>query len=87
MDRRHALIFGTTLLVLVGFPNDGFSQAKSLKEQLVGTWLYVSSTGTREDGTPVERPKAHGAVTYAADGQFHFITARSDAPRSRASFA
>ena len=26
------------------------AQQKSLKDQLVGTWIYVSSTSTRADG-------------------------------------
>ena len=53
---------------------------KSLKDQLIGTWLYVSSTGKREDGSNVPRPSLTGAVTYTADGRFHFITTRTDAP-------
>ena len=48
---------------------------------MVGTWIYESSKGTREDGSAVERPKSKGAVTYTADGRFHFITVRSDAPK------
>jgi hypothetical protein len=27
------------------------SQQKSLKDQVVGTWIYVSSTAKREDGS------------------------------------
>jgi Lipocalin-like domain len=52
---------------------------KSLKEQLIGTWIYVSSTARREDGTVIPRPSAKGAVTYTADGRFHFITMATDA--------
>jgi hypothetical protein len=82
MNRRHALgICATGLISNVALPNNGAAQGKSLKDQLVGTWIYVSSTGTREDGSAVERPKAQGAVTYTADGRFHFITVRSDAPK------
>ncbi len=53
----------------------------SLKEQLVGTWIYVSSEGRRDDGSSVPRPSLQGAVTYTADGRFHFITTRTDAPK------
>ena len=53
----------------------------SLKDQLVGTWIYVSSEARRDDGTKVPRPSAQGAVTYTADGRFHFITTRIDAPK------
>lgn len=70
-----ALIFSLAL------PNGGAAQAKSLKDQLIGTWIYVSSTGKREDGSAVQRPSLQGAVTYTADGRFHFITVRTDAPK------
>ena len=53
----------------------------SLKEQLIGTWIYVSSTGKREDGSNVPRPSLQGAVTYTADGRFHFISTPTDAPK------
>ena len=63
------------------FPNSSVAQAPSLRDQLVGTWIYLSSTGKREDGTAVQRPSLRGVVTYTADGYFHFITASTDAPR------
>src|SRR3954453_4982411 len=53
----------------------------NLKDQLVGTWIYVSSTATRDDGSAVPRPSLQGAVTYTADGRFHFITAPTNAPK------
>jgi hypothetical protein len=56
------------------------AQGTSLKDQLVGTWIYVSSKGKRDDGSAVPRPSLQGAVTYTADGRFHFITTRTDAP-------
>lgn len=54
---------------------------KPLKDQLVGTWIYVSSTARREDGTLVPRSSVKGAVTYTADGRFHFITMATDAAK------
>src|SRR5262249_51204310 len=45
------------------------------------TWIYVSSTARRDDGSNVPRPSLQGAVTYTADGRFHFITTRTDAPK------
>jgi len=55
--------------------------AATLKEQLIGTWIYVSSTGKREDGSSVQRPSLQGAVTYTADGRFHFITTATGAAK------
>ena len=57
------------------------AKGTSLKDQLVGTWIYVSSTAKRDDGSNVQRPSLQGAVTYTADGRFHFITTRTDTPR------
>ena len=62
-------------------PSTSTVQAPSLRDQLVGTWIYVSSTGKRDDGSDVPRPSLQGRVTYTADGRFHFITTRTDAPR------
>ena len=82
MSRRYALGICTLAFVSsLAFPNIGAAQGKSLKDQLVGTWIYVSSTGKREDGSAVDRPSAKGAVTYTADGRFHFITVRTEVPK------
>ena len=69
------------LISILAFPNHGMAQEKPLRDQLVGTWIYVSSTAKREDGSAVQRPSLQGAVTYTADGRFHFITVRTDAPK------
>jgi len=82
MNRRCALgLCAIALAAIPAFPNSSLAQAKSLKDQLVGTWIYVSSTGKRDDGSTVPRPSLQGAVTYSSDGRFHFITARTDVPK------
>jgi lipocalin-like protein len=82
MTKTGTLALGAiALMASLGFPDCGVAQGESLKDQLVGTWIYVSSTGKREDGSAVQRPGLQGAVTYTADGRFHFITVRSDAPK------
>jgi hypothetical protein len=68
-------------MTIPAVPNSGLATGVSLKDQLVGTWIYVSSTGRRDDGSNVQRPSLQGAVTYTADGRFHFITTRTDAPK------
>jgi hypothetical protein len=55
--------------------------AESLKDKVVGTWIYVSSTAKRADGSNVPRPSLQGALTYTADGHFHFITVPTDLPK------
>ena len=57
------------------------AEGATLKEQLIGTWIYVSSTAKREDGSNLQRPALQGAVTYTADNRFHFITTATGAPR------
>ena len=74
-------IFSIAMMVSVLMPLTVMGQQKSLKDQLVGTWIYVSSTAKRDDGSNVPRPSLQGAVTYTADGRFHFITTRTDAPK------
>jgi hypothetical protein len=83
MNRCCAL--GLCLVVLVTsaavVTSSSYAQERSLRDQLVGTWVYVSSTGKREDGSDVQRPSLRGAATYTADGHFHFITTRTDTPK------
>ena len=74
-------IFSIATMASVLMPLTVMGQQKSLKDQLVGTWIYVSSTAKRDDGSNVPRPSLQGAVTYTADGRFHFITTRTDAPK------
>ena len=82
MTKRSALALCVIALISsLAFSNRGVAQGKSLKDQLVGTWIYVSSTAKREDGTNVPRPSLQGALTYTAEGRFHFITVRTDAPK------
>ena len=82
MNRRCALgLCAIALISIPAFPNTSVAQGKSLKDQLVGTWIYVSSTAKRDDGTNVPRPSLQGALTYTAEGRFHFITVRTDAPK------
>ncbi|AMN43119.1 lipocalin-like domain-containing protein [Rhodoplanes sp. Z2-YC6860] len=69
------------LIAIASFAGEGFAQTMTLKDQLIGTWIYVSSTAKRDDGTPVPRPSLQGAVTYTADGRFHFITTSTNAPK------
>jgi len=79
MNKKYVpALFAVAFVTAFAFPNSGFAQGKSLKDQVVGTWIYVSSTGKRDDGSTVLRPSLQGAVTYTADGRFHFITTRTE---------
>ncbi len=84
MRRLGVLIATTVLLVIWGVvlpSGDALAQQKSLKEQLVGTWIYVSSTSTRADGSKTETPNLKGIVIYTSDGHFAFVSVRADLPK------
>ncbi len=82
MYRCHAVFLCLiNLIALPALPSASAAETTSLRDQLIGTWIYVSSTGKREDGSNVPRPSLQGAVTYTADGRFHFITTPTDAPK------
>src|SRR4029079_5748215 len=74
-------VYTVAVVSLLASPTSTMAQGKTLKDQLIGTWTYVSSTGKRDDGSSVDRPPAQGAVTYTADGRFHFITVRTTVPK------
>lgn len=67
-------IFVRVLTIVFALSCADLAHAATFREQLIGTWIYVSSTAKREDGSGIQRPSLQGAVTYTADGHFHFIT-------------
>ena len=79
MDRRFILgLCATALTSVPVIPDIAMAQGKSFKDQLVGTWIYVSSTGKRDDGSAVDRPPAQGAVTYTAGKGVRDVLMRHD---------
>ena len=83
--RRLGILTATTVSLLImggALPTgDAIAQQRSLKEQLVGTWIYVSSTSTRADGSQTDRPNLKGIVIYTSDGHFAFVSVRDDLPK------
>ena len=79
---KFALTILALVSVAVALPaSDAFAQQKSLKQQLVGTWIYTSSTSTRADGTKTDRPGLKGIVIYTSDGHFALVNVRADLPK------
>src|SRR3989454_11021293 len=79
MKRLSTLALTTMSLLLLGvvlLAGDAIAQQKSLKEQLVGTWIYVSSTSTQADGSKTDRLNMKGIVIYTSDGHFDFVSVR-----------
>src|SRR5262245_59585578 len=84
MNRRD--IFSLTVIAALGLaflPSDALSQQKSLKEQIVGTWTFVSALDVKPDGTKSDRwgPNPKGIFIFDANGRFAQFIARSDIPK------
>jgi lipocalin-like protein len=81
MNRRVVLSkSGIALLGLTLVPGAALSQQKSLKEQLVGTWEFVSSNAKRGDGSPLWGQNPKGLFIITTDGHFSWQVFRSDRP-------
>jgi len=79
MNRRNILsLSATAVLGLALLPGSAIAQQKSLKEQLVGTWTFVSSTAKLADGSPAWGANPKGQLSLDADGRFFAIIVRSD---------
>jgi hypothetical protein len=82
LNKRYTLgLCAIALISVLALPNSSIAEGKSLKDQLIGTWIYVSLTVKREDGSSRAPPSLQGALTYTADGRFHYITTRTDLPK------
>jgi len=67
------------LLAASGTP----AQQKPLKDDIVGTWRYVSVDLVQADGTrvPLYGPEPQGLATFDASGNYLLMTARNGQPR------
>jgi hypothetical protein len=83
MKLRSMVVLAMAMSGLAAWPGAAASQEKSLKEQLVGTWLIVSVDNVRDDGSKAEQfgPSPKGIVIYAADGRFALLNSRGDLPK------
>ena len=83
MTPRTILIYAMTMLGLALLPANVVAQQKTLKEQIIGTWTFVSSTNTSPDGSKYDAWGANpkGATIYDANGHYAFMIVRSDLPK------
>ena len=70
-------------LGLVLLAGEAAGQQKTLKEQLVGTWTYVSVDVVHSDGSrlPLFGPNPSGLASFDAKGRYLLLTARMDLPK------
>ena len=65
------------LLMLISGVGNALAQNASLKEQVVGTWIHVSTTVT--DGKKSDRP-GQGVLIYGPEGYFAFVNVANNLP-------
>ena len=81
MNRRNRLDLSVVAMTVMGLgllSGNALAEQKSLKEQLVGTWAFVSSTGKLADGSPVWGTNPKGILSFDANGRVSTIIVRSD---------
>jgi len=73
-----ALLFSAVAL----YASDATGQPKTLKEQIVGTWTYVSVDTVHPDGSrvPLFGANPQGQAIFDSNGRYMLLTARSDQP-------
>ena len=84
MSRRIILgISAVTTSGLVFLSGLAIAQTKSLKEQLVGTWLVAAVDNIRPDGSRFQSlgPNPKGIMMFDANGWFSFQLARPGRPK------
>jgi Lipocalin-like domain len=74
-------IFSISVLGLALTTSGVIAQQKSLKDQLVGTWQFVSSTGKLADGSPTWGSNPTGLLIFTENGRFSVQIMRTDRPK------
>ena len=90
MDRRNILAMSAiSALGLALLPGTAIAQQKSIKEQIAGTWTFVSALDIYPDGRKNDRwgtnPK--GIFIFDGNGRFAQFITRSDLPKIAAGTA
>ena len=86
MNRLATITLAATALPFLGIAlpsGDALGQQRSLREQLVGSWEYVSNDTIGPDGTRVPSfgPNPRGLLTFGSDGRYVLLIARADLPK------
>jgi hypothetical protein len=81
MTRRN--ILKLSVLITLGLSPQGNAMArqKSFREQLVGTWTYVSSTAKLPDGSPQWGLNPKSLLIFTDNGRFSWQVFHSDRPQ------
>jgi len=75
------IVAALAVALLTLLPGQGTAQQKTLKEQLVGTWTFVSTTGKLQDGSPTWGSDPKGLLIFTDNGRYSSIIVRADVPK------
>ena len=83
VNRRGLIRLSFILAAALSIPTAVTAQQKSLKDQLIGTWTFVSASDTNKDGAKTDRwgANAKGLAIFEANGRYSFMISRSDIPK------
>ena len=76
-----AKMLAALLLAVVLVAGNAAAQQKTLKEQLIGTWTFISSTSKAADGSPVWGGNPKGLLIFTESGRYSSHIVRSDVPK------
>jgi len=84
MYRRSVFTF--TALVAFGLatlPTVAIGQQKTIKDQIAGSWTFVSAANVLPDGSRIDQwgPNPKGLLIFDGSGHFAFFITRSDLPK------
>ena len=81
MRRRYCFALSTiALLVCASVTTDSFAQEKTLKEQLIGTWMLMLTSTRLQDGNDVWGRNPIGLLILTNNDYFSSQIMRSDPP-------
>lgn len=80
---RSALIALVGAMLAIGIAGNSPAQAKSIKQQIVGTWAFVSVAIVKSNGSRVQPfgDKPNGIAVFERDGHFVVVLTRPDLPK------
>jgi len=84
MTRAFGPFKSATIMVfsiLAFSASDAVGQSKSLKDDLVGSWKFVSSTSKRDDDSATWGHDPVGSLIFTGNGRFSLQIIRSDRPK------
>ena len=81
MQRAFMIVVMSALVLAVLLAGDAAAQQKTLKEQLVGTRTFISTTGKLADGTPTWGSDPKGLLIFTDNGRYSSHIVRADVPK------